>query len=365
MPRPKMLPTPVSSTEIKGHDGAHQLSALQLSFELPPLKIVDEDSSSLRPAGSKTTTPEAIFPVQPAEAVKSRRRASSTAYKKQFALPPPPTRSRTIIQMKPHTQEDPSDAVFPAKTASAPSKAASSGSKKKQSSSNSATRRKIARRTAHSLIERRRRSKINDEFAILKDLIPACTGEMHKLAILQASIDYVRYLEDCVSQLKSQCTSHSFTPTPAEFIPPPLARREAYGHDEHYGDEDGSDVEMIGSEEGPSPTITQPPVSPSLLPEALRHRHDSSSSASTDQRRYSYIPSPTAFSPVFDPQTCVQARGSPLGSNSTLASPVLAPLRELDQEATAALLMLNTDRRGVARTGGPTRGMSVRDLLST
>jgi hypothetical protein len=38
------------------------------------------------------------------------------------------------------------------------------------------------------LIERRRRSKMNEEFAVLKSLIPACTGEMHKLAILQVSV---------------------------------------------------------------------------------------------------------------------------------------------------------------------------------
>jgi hypothetical protein len=57
--------------------------------------------------------------------------------------------------------------------------------KKKQPSATSAAGRKIARKTAHSLIERRRRSKMNEEFALLKSMIPACTGEMHKLAILQ------------------------------------------------------------------------------------------------------------------------------------------------------------------------------------
>jgi hypothetical protein len=54
-----------------------------------------------------------------------------------------------------------------------------------------AATRKIARKTAHSLIERRRRSKMNEEFTVLKDMIPACTGqEMHKLAILQVSCLY-------------------------------------------------------------------------------------------------------------------------------------------------------------------------------
>jgi hypothetical protein len=62
--------------------------------------------------------------------------------------------------------------------------------KKKQPSSTSVAGRKIARKTAHSLIERRRRSKMNEEFGVLKDMIPACTGEMHKLAILQVSTKF-------------------------------------------------------------------------------------------------------------------------------------------------------------------------------
>lgn len=63
------------------------------------------------------------------------------------------------------------------------------GSKKKQGNGpTTAAGRKIARKTAHSLIERRRRSKMNEEFMTLKTMIPACRGqEMHKLAILQVS----------------------------------------------------------------------------------------------------------------------------------------------------------------------------------
>ena len=40
-----------------------------------------------------------------------------------------------------------------------------------------------------SIVRRRRRSKMNDEFATLKDMIPACKDqEMHKLAILSVSV---------------------------------------------------------------------------------------------------------------------------------------------------------------------------------
>lgn len=62
------------------------------------------------------------------------------------------------------------------------------GRKRGANAGTTAAGRKIARKTAHSLIERRRRSKMNEEFGVLKDMIPACQGqEMHKLAILQVS----------------------------------------------------------------------------------------------------------------------------------------------------------------------------------
>ncbi|KAK5390137.1 hypothetical protein LTR20_003145 [Exophiala xenobiotica] len=130
-----------------------------------------------------------------------------------YALPPPPSRARKIIQMKPKSAPSPdSDASYappPAPTSTSnttpKSAGATTNSKRKQPSATSAAGRKIARKTAHSVIERRRRSKMNEEFGVLKDMIPACEGvEMHKLAILQAGIEYVRYLEGCVAQLKTE-----------------------------------------------------------------------------------------------------------------------------------------------------------------
>ncbi|CAD6443265.1 9ceaa0cb-486e-4bee-93c8-2ae32df81192-CDS [Sclerotinia trifoliorum] len=112
MPRPAHLPTPASSTEIKGKDGP-RYSSLQMSFELPPPAVAGMES---RPTSSSTETSPAsshrpscaIAPAIPAsEAVKLRRRpATQTAAKNSFALPPPPTRSRKIIQMKPRGQAD-------------------------------------------------------------------------------------------------------------------------------------------------------------------------------------------------------------------------------------------------------------------
>ncbi|KAI1844328.1 hypothetical protein JX265_010243 [Neoarthrinium moseri] len=376
MPRPTMPPTPVSSTEMKSQDGTHQLSTLQLAFELPPSAIGANGSSGTSGTGTKasksttggqTPSPKSSYPVQPSEAVKSRRR-SSTAQKESFALPPPPTRSRKIIQMKPRPQEEPEEPSSPAKpSAGATKTTATSSSKKKQPSSTSAAGRKIARKTAHSLIERRRRSKMNEEFAVLKGLIPACDGEMHKLAILQASIEYVRYLEDCVAQLKSQHNSQSSAPTPTDFVLPPSVGRDTFETPQYQVEDGSGDVEMTGSEAA-SPTHTEatsrsqrPSESPALLAEDVRRRHDSYSSVSTDHHRhYSYS---SAASPAFGPQTYGYARGPPSASNSALTSPALPPQRDLDQEATAALLMLNNDRRGTSGSGAG-RGMSVRDLLS-
>ena len=98
-----------------------------------------------------------------------------------------PTRSRKIIQMQPKESQEPAKATPPATSNSkATSSTSSAAGKKKQAGPNTAQGRKIARKTAHSLIERRRRSKMNEEFGVLKDMIPACAGqEMHKLAILQ------------------------------------------------------------------------------------------------------------------------------------------------------------------------------------
>ncbi|KAK8089749.1 helix-loop-helix dna-binding domain-containing protein [Apiospora hydei] len=353
-----MPPTPNSSTEMKGKDGVQQMTSMQMSFELPPSAMGGKDAARPASSESKTSSPAASS-FQPSD--------SKTTY-------PVQARAIRITAATDKVAEDHSDeASCPGRSCRAPSPAATPGaagkvaaataaSKKKQPAATSAAGRKIARKTAHSLIERRRRSKMNEEFAVLKDLIPACTGEMHKLAILQASIDYVRYLEDCVAKLKSQNESQSSARTPTEFaLPPPISRNV-------YQEDDLGDVEMTGSE-APSPTYTpstsrsqRPSESPALLAEDARHRQNSYSSVSTDHRHYSYSAS-TQASPAFGPQQYNYNFGAASASNSTLTSPALPPLRDMDQEASAALLMLNTDRRGTSGSGAG-RGMSVRDLLS-
>lgn len=394
MPPPQKPPTPASSTEIKGRDGS-QFSSLQMSFELPPPAVPGANSEPSSASSAKSSSSSSYRPTSPrspaipaSEMVKIRRRSSAAQApqsKDTFALPPPPTRSRKIIQMKPRGQEE--DIPEAAESSKTTGKGAAPSPKKKQPSSTSVAGRKIARKTAHSLIERRRRSKMNEEFGVLKNMIPACTGEMHKLAILQvnnteiahievlvlklnqASIDYVRYLEDCVTKLKAETRRSNTTPTTEQFALPPPASQGSYNTPRQYQSYDEQeDVEMGGSDQAsptyatPVATSSRPSASPALLPQDSRHRQDSYSSVSTDHRHYSFSAS-TTTSPALGPAAYDYARNAAL-LGSALTSPALLPQRDMDQEATAALLMLNTDRRGTQNSGSG-RSMSVKDLLTT
>jgi hypothetical protein len=239
---------------------------------------------------------------------------------------------------------------------------------------------------------------MNEEFAVLKGLIPACTGEMHKLAILQvsqsvghaallnkaayvfcqvyvyancqgvsqASIEYVRYLEDCITQLKAQHSGrNSAVPTPREFRP--ALRELCDDGDRDWTKDVDEDVEMTDSET-PSPTFTNAPaprsnqssISPALVAQDAQTRPYPYST--TDQRHYSF-----STSPAVDPQGYPYAPGTASASHSALTSPALRPQLEIDHEVSAALLMLGSvDRRLVgSKSAGSARGMRVLDLLSS
>jgi len=195
----------------------------------------------------------------------------------------------------------------------------------------------------------------------------------------QASIDYIRYLEDCVSKLKSSSSNaHSQVPQHSEqFMLPPPASLAAYTPRQYApptqtNSEEDVDMEDSSNSRATSPTTTttphlhsqphsrHPSISPAILPQ---DRHSSYSSASTDQRHYSFS---AGTSPALGPQLGTVRNGFA----SALTSPALMPQRgsigerDFDHEATAALLMLNTDRRGVSGVVSG-RGMSVKDMLSS
>jgi hypothetical protein len=215
----------------------------------------------------------------------------------------------------------------------------------------------------------------------------------------------MRYLEQCLADLKSahsHCSSSSAQDHIRTQLPSfaHLSRHNDNGEvtpttttqfrDDH-DDASDSDEEMSEAPTSPhsyrphsgSVFSHQPSVSPAILPSAqtspeilskpgkfgsysgsVYHSH-------THSARSSALPSP-----AFEPQT--QAAG-PTYSFAPLTSPALRPqggggegLEKDDHEATAALLMLNTDRRSWSSTNGSGggnggiagRSMSVKDLLS-
>ncbi|KAK9349604.1 hypothetical protein V1523DRAFT_422416 [Lipomyces doorenjongii] len=197
------LITPPPSTDILPNDP--QCAPEIAAFFLPPsVTLNDSKRPQLLP---KTSFSDAR--------TQQQQLTSNVQTRSKFApskLPPPPMRSRRIIQMQPvlpkpaATKTTTKQQAQPFETPPAPK------SKRGSGSSTSAATRKTARKIAHSAIERRRRSKMNEEFDALKTMVPACRvasqthGEasLHKLGILQATVEYVRYLEGCIGQLQAR-----------------------------------------------------------------------------------------------------------------------------------------------------------------
>ena len=197
----------------------------------------------------------------------------------------------------------------------------------------------------------------------------------------------MRYLEDCILKLKAQCEPGTAPRTESIGLLSPSGGPRTSNPDRNYpviADAQLSDVDVdMTSSETQSTSSTpcagpsrQPSTSPVFLPQdSLRHRNDSYSSASTtttDYYQHYHYSTSANTSPALGPHGYGQAiTSSHSAAGSALTSPALPAQRDLDQEATAALLMLNQiDRRAVSghtSSGSTTtgRGMSVRDLLST
>lgn len=255
---------------------------------------------------------------------------------------------------------------------------------------------------------------MNEEFGVLKDMIPACKGvEMHKLAILQAGIEYVRYLQGCVEKLQDR-----------EEVPSFQMRQGTTTADEDDEDEDMDRAEQNdheGKTPGASPhnkhpeyrresTATTATTSAHTSP-ALRPNMSSSSLASQRQlppllskKTYSTSPPPlvvqtplqTGVSPAFNAihfspeisRTYSHTHPSTMGKGSPHILPLPQAAMSMhhtgpasfhsigstqgqvgqsgdvhaEATATAALMMMGSDRRG--NGSGKGGGMSVRDLLS-
>ncbi|KAL4894102.1 hypothetical protein BDV59DRAFT_21869 [Aspergillus ambiguus] len=345
MSRSRLPPTPAMSGELivkerSSFDGVD-------SFSLPPAAISPSKPESASRRSSKSD-PSIFCPASPTspDLAPGRnplppRQATLKRPLEDFDLPPPPTRSRKIIQMKPKTQSSPkpSSKDTPNTKGSANNNASAAPSKKKQPSATSAAGRKIARKTAHSLIERRRRSKMNEEFTTLKDMIPACKGhDMHKLAILQASIEYVNYLEKCIQDLKTAGDSqHDAMPSRMPPGPPSPASPEVL--------------------EGVAGSIYSASASPDLAPDG---RQAAVTSPAFSPRSHAIEPTPSILpSPALGPSYPRDVSSWALPSSAN-TSPVLQPeyrkgsSADMDHEASAALLMLNREcRRSIGSVEEP------------
>ncbi|RMD41082.1 hypothetical protein DV735_g4032, partial [Chaetothyriales sp. CBS 134920] len=334
MPRPRAPPTPSASTDLLATERAVDRD-MEGTFALPPPAVHKKPTPPVSPVDRPMTAPSPRHKRTLSGATKSKEDLSSIP---KYDLPPPPSRARKIIQMKPKASSN-SDTSEPSPQAAASSPPKAASKRKQQPSATSAAGRKIARKTAHSIIERRRRSKMNEEFGVLKDMIPACEGvEMHKLAILQAGIEYVRYLEGCIKQLKGDKE----------------ARLEAT-------------VAATAAASTEAPTdwqysrklSTASTISPGGLPPAFNAIHFSPGSAG-----HSTVGSVTNPSPHILPLPQVS-----LDRRVNNTSPANMSEGGAEATATAALMMLTKDRRNthsiMAESQRGSGGMSVRDLLSS
>lgn len=212
---------------------------------------------------------------------------------------------------------------------------------------------------------------------------------------IQASIEYLRYLEQCIQDLKanndSNATPNKKSKTIHSINTTTTTTTHPYTHHQQQQQQ---------QHPPPSPSHNDAITSPTFSPRDTRHFSFSTSMTPTaaspsfgpsshQQSQSPYLPArsnhyPYATAVSIASSALSSVTPSPaLGPSSVTPSPALAPQRsnssngdvDMDHEATAALLMLNTGRRG-SRPGtaedvqqqqqrrGNQKAMSVMDLLS-
>ncbi|KAI5815004.1 hypothetical protein BZA77DRAFT_355925 [Pyronema omphalodes] len=344
---------------------ASQASSMHM-FTLPPPALAEQQAADATTRKKRRTSQS------------TSTNTSSPSIAASVTLPPPPTRTRKIIQMKPTPAVTTSPSLAASnspptkptpkpratKTA-APKTAAATSTTTTTSPTNAAsaataaatsTSRKVARKTAHSLIERRRRSKMNAEFESLKNLVPACKGvEMHKLAILQASIEYVRYLEGCVKELQKASGVRSCCEPPVFSTPQRTSageeEEEEQEQEQEQEQESGEDVDIDMEEtEQEKDTTTRRRRSDGSLnqryDEYLHHHHYTTNTTPSSAASVVSATSPD-FGPVHSATTSpiftLPAHGIRLPSISPMLFPQPAPACHSPMEATAGALLLLAD----------------------
>ena len=87
-----------------------------------------------------------------------------------------------------------------------------------KSASNQSSTKDILRKVSHSVIERRRRERINDKLLQLKQLVPSCAScnNLHKLAVLEETIAYIHQLHSMLQN--NSCVSEKSPASPESMV---------------------------------------------------------------------------------------------------------------------------------------------------
>ena len=185
---------------------------------------------------------------------------------------------------------------------------------------------------------------MNEEFGVLKDMIPACRGqEMHKLAILQAGIEYVGWLEGVVSDLKRENRTGKRVRDEVDEEEVPLRRK-------------ASTISDVSPEFGPALS-----TSSSKSQQRAQHRssYESLNTPSTAMPTPAILATPTLLSPAFgglhfSPELARRSPAVGQGRVSATASPNILPMppamMELDSQPTTKVDELRQQAREGART---------------
>lgn len=190
--------------------------------------------------------------------------------------------------------------------------------------------------------------------------------------MLQASIEYLRYLEQCVTDLKvatGMDLDTAVQKAPPTFQQPSQLQRDPFEHDSTDDDDDeNSDVGMKESSEKPSIQTDYQAQTPS----AYSSPDSTAPSPALDVYRCRKVTTYTllvsAFpSPATGLHSLAGCSGLHLSTRPASTSPNLTSSKEAEEEATETLLMLRKDRRSTnaSISSGHGRGMSVKDLLSS
>ncbi|KAF9436454.1 hypothetical protein BGZ76_003951, partial [Entomortierella beljakovae] len=195
-------PYPTPQSHPQHHSSPHQsprYEGHQLKHPVPPSMSLP--SSSL----SSTSVFQVMSPRPYSSPHTGGSTSSTTAQGSQLKSPKPnvgqrstPNSPQRFMMLPPQTA--------PTMALARQSKAANATSSKRRSSSGPKVvdqeAREMMRKVSHSAIERRRRERINDKILQLKHLVPACIDEdhLHKLSILQSTIEYIQYLKSVVPE---------------------------------------------------------------------------------------------------------------------------------------------------------------------